>query len=71
MIFLLLKSAIDLLPVFNNYGEAPQGLFTMLSISLQFFPSDVLIFALGSIIFWTSINLLFGAFKFIIHLGGH
>ena len=70
-LFLVLKGAIGLLPTFSSYGEAPQGLMTMLSIAFQFFPADVFAIALGSIIFWITVNVVFGGIKFVLNFGKH
>lgn len=71
LFFGLLKLIIGILPTFNNPGTAPTNLISMLAIGKQFFPVDVVAFALGSILLWININLIFGAFKFVIHLGKH
>lgn len=71
VIFLVLRGAIGLLPTFSNYDEAPKALFTMLSTAFQFFPSDVFVIALGSIIFWITVNIVFGGIKFVVNFGKH
>ena len=71
LFFGLFKIIIGLLPTFDNPGSAPTHLASMLSISKQFFPVDIFVVAMGSILFWINFNLIFGAFKFVIHFGKH
>lgn len=68
VLFGLLRGIIALFPTFSSYGEAPQGLMNMLYIGFQFFPVDVFIMALTPFIFWTSVSMIYGLYRFVRRL---
>ena len=65
---LLINAIIGLLPVFETINSTVAGLIEMFSIALQFFPADVWILALGSIVFWLSIRVTFAIVFFILDI---
>ena len=64
-LFVLLTSAIALLPNSAFEGQAVTGLIGMFATAFQFFPADVWILAFGSITFWISVHIIFGLIKMI------
>ena len=67
-LFLLLTSAIALLPNSAFESQTVTGLIGMFSTAFQFFPSDVWILAFGSITFWITTHILFGIIKMIAYV---
>lgn len=65
---LLINAIIGLLPVFETINSTVVGLIEMFSIALQFFPADVWLLALGSIVFWLSIRATFAIVFFILDI---
>lgn len=63
---LLINGIIALLPVFNTINDTVAGLLDMLSTALQFFPTDVWILSLGSIVFWLSTRLTMSIVFFVL-----
>lgn len=64
-LFVLLTSAIALLPNSAFEGQAVTGLIGMFATAFQFFPADVWILAFGSITFWITVHIIFGLIKMI------
>lgn len=67
-LFWIVTSIIAILPNSAFEGQAVTGLVGMFSTAFQFFPADVWILSLGSIVFWITINAVFGLINFILRL---
>ena len=64
--FWLISGIINLLPVMTYLPTSLTDTITLLMKAMQFFPSDVWVMTIGSIIFWTTVHLVFGLIKFIL-----
>lgn len=64
----LVNGLIRLLPVFDTVNSTVSGLFDMLSVALQFFPADVWILALGSIVFWLTVRTALAIAFFVLDI---
>lgn len=63
-LFVLASSIVSILPMSNAQSQIT-SVFGMLSIAFQFFPVDVWVLALGSIIFWITVHVVVAVFHFI------
>lgn len=64
--FWLISGIINLLPVMTYLPTSLADTITLLMKAMQFFPSDVWVMTIGSIIFWTTVHLVVGLIKFIL-----
>ena len=67
-LILIVNGIIELLParVFNTDNVI--SLLNMINIGLNFFPSDVWVLILGSIVFWFVVHFAIGLYRFILDL---
>lgn len=67
-LILIVNGIIELLPasVFNT--DNVTSLLNMINIGLNFFPSDVWVLILGSIVFWFVVHFAIGLYRFILDL---
>jgi len=65
---LLINGIISLLPVFDTLTDTAIGIFDMLSTALQFFPTDVWILSLGSIVFWLTTRIIMAIAFFVLDI---
>ena len=64
--FLLVDGLIAMLPVLNYIPSSIADTTTLLLKAMQFFPNDVWVMTLGSIVFWLTVHLIIGLVKFIL-----
>lgn len=68
-LFFIVSSIISIIPSdWFFIGDTPTGLFEMLYTAFQFFPADVWVLTLGSILFWISVHFIYGIVNFILRL---
>lgn len=65
---LLINGIISLLPVFDTLTDTAIGVFDMLYTALQFFPTDVWILSLGSIVFWLTTRVIMAIAFFVLDI---
>ena len=65
---LMVNGIINLLPVLGVGVSSITSIARMISIGLNFFPSDVWILTFGAIIFWITVNTVVGLYMFILDL---
>lgn len=65
---LMINGLIELLPILGVGVSSITSIAKMISIGLNFFPSDLWIMVFGCVIFWITINTIFGIYMFILNL---
>ena len=65
---LMINGLINLLPTLGVGVKSITAIAKMISIGLNFFPSDLWILVFGCIVFWFTVNTIFGIYMFILDL---
>ena len=65
---LMINGLINLLPTLGVGVKYITDIAQMISIGLNFFPSDLWILVFGCIVFWFTVNTIFGIYMFILDL---
>ena len=65
---LMINGLINLLPTLGVGVKSITAIAQMISIGLNFFPSDLWILVFGCIVFWFTVNTIFGIYMFILDL---
>lgn len=64
--FWLINGLITMIPILTYLPTSLVDTINLLMKAMQFFPSDVWVMVIGSIVFWTSTHLVIGLIKFIL-----
>lgn len=65
---LMVKGIIELLPILNFNTDSIVSLINLIITGMNFFPSEVWIMIIGSIIFWLTVHIIVGIYMFIKNL---
>lgn len=67
-LILIVNGIIDMLPasVFNDSNVT--SLLNMINTGLNFFPADVWVLILGSVVFWFVVHFAVGLYRFVLDL---
>lgn len=65
---LIAKGLINLIPYFGIGVNSIVSVMDLLLIGLNFFPIELWVMCIGSIVFWITINAIFGVVKFLVSL---
>lgn len=64
----MIKGIIELLPVLGVRSDSLVSLVNLIITGMNFFPSEVWIMIIGSIVFWFTVNIIVGIYMFILDL---
>lgn len=65
---LIAKGLISLIPVLGLGVNSIVSVMNLLLTGLNFFPVELWVMCIGSIVFWITINALLGIVKFVVSL---
>ena len=65
---LMIQGIIELLPILNFNNDSMVSLVNLVITGMNFFPSEVWIMVIGSIIFWLTVHIIVGIYMFILDL---
>lgn len=65
---LMIKGIIELLPILNFNTDSIVSLINLIITGMNFFPAEVWIMIIGSIIFWLTVHIIVGIYMFIKNL---
>ncbi len=65
---LMIQGIIELLPILNFNTNSIVSLVNLIITGMNFFPSEVWIMVIGSIIFWFTVHVIVGIYMFILDL---
>lgn len=65
---LIAKGLISLIPVLGLGVNSVVSVLNLLMTGLNFFPVELWVMCIGSIVFWITVNLIFGLVKFVVSL---
>lgn len=65
---LIAKGLINLIPYLGLGVNSVVSVLNLLFIGLNFFPVELWVMCLGSIIYWITVNTLFALVKFVVSL---
>lgn len=65
---LMIHGIIELLPILNFNTDSIVSLINLIITGMNFFPSEVWILVIGSIIFWLTVHIIVGIYMFILDL---
>ena len=63
---LMIQGIIELLPILNFNNDSMVSLVNLVITGMNFFPSEVWIMVIGSIIFWLTVHIIVGIYMFIL-----
>ena len=64
----LSKFIIGLIPAIEYIPNSIADTISLLVKAMQFFPSDVWILAIGNIVFWITVQLIYSVIRFVLGL---
>lgn len=64
----MIKGIINLLPILGFKANSMVALVNLIITGMNFFPSEVWIMIIGSIVFWFTVNIIIGIYMFILDL---
>lgn len=64
----MIKGIINLLPILGFKADSMVALVNLIITGMNFFPSEVWIMIIGSIVFWFTVNIIIGIYMFILDL---
>ena len=64
----MIKGIINLLPILGFKADYMVALVNLIITGMNFFPSEVWIMIIGSIVFWFTVNIIIGIYMFILDL---
>lgn len=65
---LMINGIIELLPILNFNTDSMVSLINLVVTGMNFFPAEVWIMVIGSIIFWLTVHIIVGIYMFILDL---
>lgn len=65
---LIAKGLISLIPILGLGVNSVVSVLNLLMTGLNFFPVELWVMCIGSIVFWITVNLIFGLVKFVVSL---
>lgn len=65
---LMINGIIGLLPILNFRTDSMVSLINLIVTGMNFFPAEVWIMVIGSIIFWLTVHIIVGIYMFILDL---
>lgn len=65
---LIAKGLISLIPVLGLGVNSIVSVMNLLLVGLNFFPVELWVMCIGSIVFWIVINTILGVVKFVVSL---
>lgn len=65
---LIAKGLISLIPILSLGVNSIVAVLNMIMTALNFFPIELWVMCIGSIVFWITVNLIFGLVKFVVSL---
>ena len=65
---LMINGIIELLPILNFNTNSMVSLINLIVTGMNFFPAEVWIMVIGSIIFWLTVHTIVGIYMFILDL---
>lgn len=67
-LILIAKGIINILPFLSLPANSIVAVINLLMVGLNFFPIELWIMTIGSIVFWYSINFTVGIVSFVVKL---
>lgn len=64
----LAKLIIGLIPAIEYIPNSVSDTISLLVKAMQFFPEDVWVLAIGNIVFWITVQLIWSVIKFVLGL---
>lgn len=65
---LIARGLINLIPYLSLGVNSIVSVMNLLLTGLNFFPIELWVMCIGSIVFWITVNIIFGLVKFIVSL---
>ena len=65
---LMINGIIELLPILNFNTNSMVSLTNLIVTGMNFFPAEVWIMIIGSIIFWLTVHTIVGIYMFVLDL---
>lgn len=65
---LMIKGLIALIPASTFTGNSIASLLHLIMVGVNFFPPDVLIMVLGSVVFWFTARIIIVVYTFVLDL---
>lgn len=65
---LIAKGLINMIPILGLGVNSVVAVLNLLMTGLNFFPIELWVLCIGSIVFWITVNLIFGLVKFVVSL---
>ena len=65
---LIAKGLINLIPYLSLGVNSVVSVLNLVLVGLNFFPVELWVMCIGSIVFWITVNILFGIVKFVVSL---
>lgn len=67
-LILMAKGIINVLPFLSLPANSIVAVLNLLMVGLNFFPIELWVMTIGSIVFWLSINFTIGLISFVVKL---
>ena len=67
-LILMAKGIINILPLLSLPANFTVSVVNLLMVGLNFFPIELWIMVIGSIVFWLTINFTIGIISFVVKL---